>query len=198
MRFGTLVATQTGNIVLLISDFNNHGLESSLLKCLSILFFSIGFLTGVFVKDRAKTAFWRIHNIIPLLIVSGILPFLPHISYLWVMLLAFSTGLLMITFTDSKIESHPYTILMTSGNYRKMLVSWYRLIGRQKQDPAMKRQAINYSITVVSFITGAIISASLIHLVSDMAIWFVTLCLILVIWHYINVTIRYHLQESNL
>ncbi|MBM7637082.1 YoaK family protein [Streptococcus saliviloxodontae] len=198
LQFGSLVATQTGNIILLISDVKDHSTESTLLRCLSILFFSVGFLVGVFVKDRAKTAFWRVYMLLPLLIMTAVLPLLPHFTYLWVILLAFGTGLLMLTFTGSKIEDHPYMILMTSGNYRKMLLAWYRVVSQKERDALMVRQAMNYSLTVLSFILGAMCVAFLNPLLHEKAIWSVTICLALVIWHYMSVTIRYGLQKTNL
>ena len=39
LQYKTLVATQTGNIVLLISDFRDSHLSSSVLRILSILFY---------------------------------------------------------------------------------------------------------------------------------------------------------------
>lgn len=197
MQYDSLVATQTGNIVLLISDIRDHDIESTILRCISILFFSIGFLVAVKIKDHAKTAYWRVYNLLPLLITTIILPILPKIPTILVAILAFSTGILMLTFAGSQIEGYPFTILMTSGNYRKMLISWYRVIqGNTSAD--MKRQAINYSLIVSSFLIGAIASALLDNYFKDKSIWLVSIFLIIIIIRYTRDTLRYNLDKTNI
>lgn len=178
LQYKTLVATQTGNIVLLISDFRDSHLSSSVLRILSILFFSIGFLVANSLKDRIYSSYWEIHNLIPLFFVTCLIPFLPPTPLLIVPLLSFCTGLLMFTFSDTKIENYPYTIMMTSGNYRKMLTSWYQFI---KGESHFFRQAINYTIIVTSFIIGAILSALLEKYIQAVAIWLVSLVLGIII-----------------
>ncbi|KXT76642.1 YoaK family protein [Streptococcus sp. DD12] len=198
MHFDSLVATQTGNIVLLLADLKPDNWNHTLIKCVSIVFFSIGFLTGTYFKDRAKTAYWRTYLLLPLAIFASLLPFFRLNAYLWVCPLAFGTGLMMLTFTGSHIESHPFTILMTSGNYRKMLTSWYYyVIGRQK-DAKLKRQANNYTIVVTSFILGALASAVFDRLIGQHTLWLVAIALITVISYYSLTVHRYHLEKSNL
>ena len=84
----------------------------------------------------------------------------------------------MFTFSDTKIENYPYTIMMTSGNYRKMLTSWYQFI---KGESHFFRQAVNYTIIVTSFIIGAILSALLKKYIQAIAIWLVSLVLGIII-----------------
>lgn len=103
----------------------------------------------------------------------------------------------MLTFTGSRIESEPYTIMMTSGNYRKMLHSWYVYFVGGNKDKALKRKAVNYSYVVLAFIIGAVSSACLYHLVNVQAIWVVTAILALIIILYIYATEHYQLHQSN-
>ena len=56
LQYKTLVATQTGNIVLLISDFRDSHLSSSVLRILSILSFSIGFLVANSLKNLQSSS----------------------------------------------------------------------------------------------------------------------------------------------
>lgn len=198
MQYDVLVATQTGNIILLIADLQNHDLASTILRCLSILFFSAGFLTGVFIKDHRKTAYWRSYALLPLLLITLFLPFLPQIQYLAVCLIAFATGMMMLTFTGSLIESHPFTILMTSGNYRKMLLAWYRVLQGKGDKNDYYRQAINYSLIVTSFIFGAILSAISVTVLKSQAIWQVSLGLLTIISYYSYHIYKFNLKHSDL
>ena len=47
MYYHSLVATQTGNILLLVADWRNSSMYYNLLRCFSILFFSLGLKTSV-------------------------------------------------------------------------------------------------------------------------------------------------------
>ena len=197
IQFNTLVATQTGNILFLIADISHSSLQQTLIRLFSILFFSIGFILGSHLRAHAKTAFWRVYTLLPLLVVTMILPLLPDIRLLWVTLLALATGLLTLTFSGSQIESHAYAILMTSGNYRKMITAWHHYFSTREKTDAMKRQATNYSLVVISFILGAITTAVLYHFSHEKTIWIVTLNLVCIIYHYSSIVIRYHLQTYN-
>lgn len=198
IQFHTLVATQTGNILFLIADISHSPLEESLIRLFSIVCFSLGFGLGLQVRRKSKTALWRTYAMLPLLLVTTILPLLPDIRLLWVILLALATGLLTLTFSGSQIESHAYSILMTSGNYRKMLTAWYHYVITKDRSPERKRQATNYSFVVGSFILGAIMTALLYHYTREKTIWLVSLNLACIIYHYTSITIRYRLQKENL
>ncbi len=63
---------------------------------------------------------------LPAILSSFVIPLLPQDLQLFkIGILAFGSGLLMLTFSGTQIEGNPYTIMMTSGNYRKMLNEWY-------------------------------------------------------------------------
>lgn len=198
IQFDTLVATQTGNILFLIADISHTSLHQTLIRLYSVLFFSLGFMFGLRVRAKAKTAFWRAYAILPLLVVTIVLPLLPNNRLLWVILLALGTGLLTLIFSGSQIESHAYSILMTSGNYRKMITAWHNYLTVEEKTAKMKRQAVNYSLVVVSFIIGAIFVAIVHHFIQVRTIWVVSLTLAAIVYHYTSVVIRYRLQETNL
>lgn len=198
IQFSTLVATQTGNILFLIADISHCSLQQTLIRLFSVLFFSSGFILGLLIRSQAKTAFWRVYTSLPLLLFSLILPLLPNNHLLWVILLALATGLLTLTFSGSQIESHAYTILMTSGNYRKMITAWHSYFSANEKTHTMKRQAINYSLVVISFIAGAITTAILYHFIHEKTIWLVTLNIACIIYHYTSVVIRYRLAVDNI
>ena len=58
IQFDTLVATQTGNILFLIADISHSSLHQTLIRLYSVLFFSLGFMFGLRVRAKARTAFW--------------------------------------------------------------------------------------------------------------------------------------------
>ena len=125
MYYHSLVATQTGNILLLVADWRNSSMYYNLLRCFSIFFFSLGFLFGMWFKDQRKNAYWRVYGLLPLCVMTAILPFLPSNALIELPIIAFSAGIMMKTFTGSQIENHPFVIFMTSGNYRRMLTALY-------------------------------------------------------------------------
>ncbi len=128
MYYHSLVATQTGNILWLVADWRNSSMYNNLLRCFSIFFFSLGFLFGMWFKDQRKNAYWRVYGLLPLCVMTAILPFLPSNALIELPIIAFSAGIMMKTFTGSQIENHPFVIFMTSGNYRRMLTALYYAI----------------------------------------------------------------------
>ena len=180
MYYHSLVATQTGNILLLVADWRSSSMYHNMLRCFSILFFSLGFLFGMWFKDHRKNAYWRVYGLLPLCVMTAILPFLPS------------------TFTGSQIENHPFVIFMTSGNYRRMLTALYYAIQGSGDQREYRRQAVNYSFIVGSFVVGAIVSAVLMHFVHLKSIWVITLSLITIMVYYSSEVKRLGLKETNL
>ena len=141
MYYHSLVATQTGNILLLVADWQNSSMYHNMLRCFSILFFSLGFLFGMWFKDHRKNAYWRVYGLLPLCVMTAILPFLPSNALIELPIIAFSAGIMMKTFTGSQIENHPFVIFMTSGNYRRMLTALYYAIQGSGDQREYRRQA---------------------------------------------------------
>ena len=113
MHYRSLVATQTGNLLLLIADWHDPRVENTIMRFSSILFFSIGFVVALHIREYRKTAFWRIKMLIPLFVVTLLIPLVSVIPPVEVPFIAFGTGMMMLTFTGSLIENHPYVIFMT-------------------------------------------------------------------------------------
>ena len=184
MYYHSLVATQTGNILWLVADWRNSSMYNNLLRCFSILFFSLGFLFGMWFKDKRKNAYWRVYGLLPLCVMTAILPFLPSNALIELPIIAFSAGIMMKTFTGSQIENHPFVIFMTSGNYRRMLTALYYAIQGSGDQKEYRRQAVNYSFVVGSFVVGAIVAAVLMHHIHIWSIWIITLSLITIMVYY--------------
>ena len=173
MYYHSLVATQTGNILLLVADWRSSNMYHNMLRCFSILFFSLGFLFGMWFKDHRKNAYWRVYGLLPLCVMTK-------------------------TFTGSQIENHPFVIFMTSGNYRRMLTALYYVIEGSGDQKEYRRQAVNYGFVVVSFVVGAVVSALLMHFIHIKSIWLITISLITIMVYYSSEVKRLGLKKTNL
>ena len=146
------------------------------------IFFSLGFLFALHMKEYRKTAYWRVKMLLPLFIGTLLLPFFSRFPLLEVPFIAFGTGMMMLTFTGSLIEDHPYVIFMTSGNYRKMLTALYRIVRGEGDVQEYRRQALNYGIVVGSFVVGAISLAVSMHFFHE---WSILDCQLQFIFDYV-------------
>lgn len=192
-QYQSLVATQTGNFILMANDLLNANFSSFLLKAQSLLFFTLGFVYCARIKNKAQNDNWRGYTLLVFLLFTLITPFLTSYQYLQIAMLAFGTGLIMQTFNDGKIEDKPYTVMVASGNYRKMLNSWYEY--HQQRNPNFKRIAVNYSYLIISFIIGVFIAMLACKLWQQYAIWLVScVALIIVIYLYKRLYSRSNLK----
>ena len=137
-----------------------------------------------FYKRQTKNRILACLFITALLITTLLLPLFDFHKYISVSLIAFVTGIMMLTFSGSLIEDHPFTILMTSGNYRKMLMAIYRLIQGKGDTDEFKRQAINYGLIVISFIIGGVLSAAFSAMYKTKAVWLISTALIVMLIYY--------------
>ena len=164
----------------------------------SILFFSIGFLFGIWFKDHRKNAYCRVHGLLPLCVMTAILPFLWPNALIELPIIAFSEGVMMKTFTSSQIENHPFVIFMTSGNYRRMLTALYYVIQGSKDQKEYRCQAVNYGFVIGSFVLGAVVSALLMCFIYIKSIWLITLSLFTIMIYYSSEVKRLGLKKTNL
>ena len=169
-----------------------------MLRFCSIIFFSLGFLFALHMKEYRKTAYWRVKMLLPLFIGTLLLPFFSRFPLLEVPFIAFGTGMMMLTFTGSLIEDHPYVIFMTSGNYRKMLTALYRIVRGEGDVQEYRRQALNYGIVVGSFVVGAISLAVSMHFFQEWSIWIVSFNLFLIMSYYTARVKQLDLQDENI
>ena len=180
LYFHGLVATQTGNVVLLASNFAQKNWSQMIPKILSIVIFTLGFLIGIWIKHNNFSVYWRSFSMLPVIFTSFMVPLFPQQFDLFkIAFLAFGSGLLMLTFTGSKIEDAPYTIMMTSGNYRKMLYEWYLHINSNGKTSRSKRNAQNYTIVVLAFLFGAFSLAFIEIFFGKYAIWLAAITFLL-------------------
>lgn len=131
IHYKALVATQTGNFILLIADMSHSSQHAIHLRWLSVIFFSLGYLGGHLLHDllgqRAHLKHWRIFTLVPFLLVCFVTPLIHRVSEHGVQVgaLAFTIGMLIHALADTRIGENPFSLFMTSGNWRKMLSAWY-------------------------------------------------------------------------
>lgn len=131
IHYKALVATQTGNFILLIADMSHSSQQAIHMRWISVIFFSLGYLGGHLLHDllgqRARLKHWRIFTLVPFLLVCFVTPLIHRVSEhgLQVGALAFTIGLLIHALADTRIGENPFSLFMTSGNWRKMLSAWY-------------------------------------------------------------------------
>lgn len=131
IHYKALVATQTGNFILLIADMSHSSQHAIHLRWLSVIFFSLGYLGGHLLHDllgqRARLKHWRIFTLVPFLLVCFVTPLIHRVSEHGVQVgaLAFTIGMLIHALADTRIGENPFSLFMTSGNWRKMLSAWY-------------------------------------------------------------------------
>ncbi|PKY79311.1 DUF1275 domain-containing protein [Alloscardovia omnicolens] len=197
-QFKTLVATQTGNVVMMASDFFDKKYSFFIAKLVAIILFAIGFVAGIYIKQHARTALWRIYALIPMTVATVILPFIHSHTVLSIMVLSFGTGIVMNSYAGTKIETVPYTIMMTSGNFRRMLSSIYAFVTTpaKKRSAQVRRDVSNYVIIVLSFLAGAFVSAVAVHVCGAYAVWLVTLALLVVSYLYATSVLRENLKDK--
>lgn len=149
-------------------------------------------------KDHRKNAYWLVHGLLSLCVMTAILPFLRPNALIELLIIAFSVGVMMKTFTGSQIENHPFMIFMTSGNYRRMLTALYYVIQGSKYQKEYRRQAVNYGFVVGSFVLGAVISSLLMRFIYIKSIWLITLSLFTIMVYYSSEVKRLGLKKTNL
>lgn len=196
IHYKALVATQTGNFILLIADMSHSSQHAIHLRWLSVIFFSLGYLGGHLLHDllgqRAHLKHWRIGTLLPFLLVCFAVPFMDRTlsNSFQVGALAFTVGLMIHALADTRIGENPFSLFMTSGNWRKMLSAWYAAGslyftrktpgGVTKNEAKAQRRtallkAIDYSLVVISFIAGVILMAFVTRWFGVFSIWLAAL-----------------------
>ena len=74
MQFSTLIATQTGNILLIVADWDGPTVKTAY-RILSLVFFTFGFILGILLKEQAQSSHWRTWGILPLTLITFLFPF---------------------------------------------------------------------------------------------------------------------------
>lgn len=177
LRGHTLSAGQTGNVIFFSSSLANGNLTGIFNRGLTILGFIIGLILVVFIHSKTKSIYWRIFEMLPLMLISLIVGFIPTSApnYLIVPLLAL--GMAMQSGAFKKINGNGYSNVFTSGNLRKTILSWSQFY--ILDDEGSYKMGKNYLIIVLSFTFGALISAFVQKFMGIETIWIASFILLL-------------------
>lgn len=181
----TLAAAQTGNIVFLSAALANHNLLGVVDRLASLIAFIVG-LAVVSVFRTHIAHYWRVFCLMPILVIGIIVGGLPTSFPTYISVPAISFGLAMQNAAFTKIEGLGYSSVFTSGNLKKSVVAWSEYYFRH--DQSQRQPALDYSVIVISFALGAIVSAQVQPFLHMKTIWLAVLIILI-----INVT--YYLQK---
>jgi len=175
-RGKTLVAGQTGNIVFLSADIAARNLPGFLVRFVTLIFFILGVALATYIETRPnKNVYWRVGILVPLIIFSLIVGFIPRgVSNIFIVPpLAFGMAMQVTAF--STIEGRGYANVFSTGNLRKAVAALVRLATLKRQEEL--QTAIIYGCLVISFALGALSAAGLRLIFGLQTIWWATFIL---------------------
>lgn len=158
-RGHTLAAGQTGNIIFFSSALANGNIVGMVNRLSTILAFILGLIIVTIIHAHSQSHYWRIFEMIPIIVICIIVSFLPKNVPDYYVVPALAIGLSMQNGAFRKIEGLGYSSGFTSGNLKKTVLAWSQYYF--DKDTNQREPALNYSLLVVSFALGAIISALL-------------------------------------
>ncbi|MEK2460890.1 YoaK family protein [Lactiplantibacillus plantarum] len=172
-RGGVLAAGQTGNLIFLSVDVAQWNLPGVLTKLATVLFFTLGVIVVGILKQwlGARSHYWRLPVLVAELVVCLMVGMLPA-----------TVSNAMQTTAFSAIAGHGYNNVFSTGNLKKATIALtnYWLTGvRTELDTGLV-----YWELVLSFATGAIVSAILQRWWTLRTIWVAAGLLILVGGYY--------------
>lgn len=181
----TLAAAQTGNIFSLSAALASHNFFGVFDRLASLIAYIVG-LAIASIFHAHIDHYWRVFCLIPILIIGMIVRGLSASFPTYISVPALSFGLAMQNTAFAKIEGFGYSNVFTSGNIKKSVVAWSEYCFHH--DQSQRQAAIDYSLIVVSFTLGAIVSAQLQPFMRMRTIWIAVLVILIV-----NVT--YYIQK---
>ena len=158
-RGHTLAAGQTGNIIFFSASLANKNIMGMINRLSTILAFIFGLAIVTIIHSHTQSRYWRIFEMIPIMVVCAVVSFLPKSVPDYYVVPALAIGLSMQTGAFKKIEGLGYSNGFTSGNLKKTVIAWSEYYFDKDID--QREPARNYTLLVIAFATGAIISAVL-------------------------------------
>lgn len=158
-RGDTLVAGQTGNVVLLAVGLIHENLVDTEDKILTLVSFMLGVLLLTIYKERLKMDEKPALALIPLAILSAIIGFVPENTenHLIVPPLAFCMGLVTTAFGE--VSGIAYNNAFMTGNIKRTMLAFGDYL-RTKERPYLREGLIFVSL-LLSFVVGVLSSAYL-------------------------------------
>lgn len=178
-RGGTLVAGQTGNVVFLSVSVVHDYLEDVEVKFVTLLAFILGIFLLTLYKHRLKRERHRLMILLPFILAAVWAGFQDKET--WNMLivppLAFGMGLVTTAFTE--VDGRFYNNAFMTGNLKRMMMAWGNYA--RMRERSHLEEALFLLRLVLSFIIGALLSASLTTLLGLQTIWVMAALLLIVL-----------------
>lgn len=198
IHYSVFASAQTGNIILAIIQGFDGEWGSVGKKFLSTLFFFIGIVLTKYLIDyfyRKKIHYWRLfilyYEALFFLLIS--LEIINQHQTIVTILIAFTAAIQWVAF--DKIEGRAYTNLFTTGNIKGMAVNFYEYLKTKEEKD--KKNFLHFLRVVLAFISGAIVSVFMYHLVGGKGILLISgLFLLLAVYETILIFKFY--KENNI
>lgn len=168
-RGGTLVAGQTGNVVLLSVSMVHDHFGDVEVKFVTLLSFILGIFLWTFFRPYLDNKRGRLLSLFPLMLASLWAGFQPEQT--WNMLivppLGFCMGLVTTAFTE--VGGRFYNNAFMTGNLKRMMMA----LGNFSRSGDRERlsEALFLLSLVLSFVLGALVSAYVTRLLGIQTIW---------------------------
>ncbi|MBC2106475.1 DUF1275 domain-containing protein [Listeria booriae] len=160
INYQAFATAQTGNLILALSQLYHRQWDSAGKKILSLLFFFLGILLAMWIRDyflkKNPSFHWRLYLLYGqvFLFLAFCLPTLQRHPALIVILISFVSAIQWESF--DKINGLPYTNLFTTGNLKGMASSLYDF--RKTKETAAKIRFFHFSRVIIAFILGCLMT----------------------------------------
>lgn len=158
-RGHTLAAGQTGNVIFFSASVAQGNVSGIINRLSTIISFILGLIIVTLIHAHSKSHYWRIFEMLPIILICGIVSFLPKTIPNYYIVPALAIGLSMQNGAFRKIEGVGYSNGFTSGNLKKATLAWSQYFFAN--DKSQRATGENYLILVIAFVFGAMISAFL-------------------------------------
>lgn len=178
----TLPLTQSGNMVLLTSDFILKDWSGVSIKLSTLLGFVLGIMVSRYLANRVHIIFLEFYLLF--LFLASVLCSYALIDTVSDPLALFplSFGLALTVAYFDKVDGQPYNDAFTTGNIKKMVLNWSDFV--LTKDDSKKKLALLFTKVVFSFVTGALVSQYFQKMLSRYALLLVSLPILFLIIYY--------------
>ena len=159
VRWNTLVAGQTGNVVFLSVGLIQQNVSDASAKVMTLLFFMMGVFFLTLYKEKLRIVKKPILSLIPLAVLSIIIGFVPlSVDNIYLVPpLAFCMGLVTTAFGE--VSGIAYNNAFMTGNIKRTMLAFGDYF-RTKHTPFL-REALIFVSLLTSFVLGVVFSAYL-------------------------------------
>lgn len=178
----TLPLTQSGNMVLLTSDFISKDWSGVSIKLSTLFGFFLGIIISRYLAKKVHIIF--LEFCLLFLFLASVL-----CSYILIdtvsdplALFPLSFGLALTVACFDKVDGQPYNDAFTTGNIKKMVLYWSDFV--LTKDDNKKKLALLFTKIVFSFVTGALVAQYFQKMISRHTLLLVSIPILFLIIYY--------------